>query len=100
MEKMGTPTMGGIVILVGLVASYLTARLLFSGFSAMGASLVLVAAPVGLAAAHTVPAAVRLGAQTDPPDRRAGLARSIWRDHLLCFSGIASLLVLQLVFGR
>ena len=64
------------------------------------ASLVLIAAPVGLAAAHTVPAAVRLGAQTDPPDRRAGLARSIWRDHLLCFSGIASLLVLQLVFGR
>ena len=64
------------------------------------ASLVLVAAPVGLAAAHTVPAAVRLGAETDPPDRRAGLARSIWRDHLLCFSGIASLLVLQLVFGR
>ncbi len=64
------------------------------------ASLVLVAAPVGLAAAHTVPAAVRLGAETDPPDRRARLARAIWRDHLLCFSGIASLLVLQLVFGR
>jgi phospho-N-acetylmuramoyl-pentapeptide-transferase len=47
MEKMGTPTMGGIVILVGLVASYLTARLLFSGFSAMGASLVLVALGFG-----------------------------------------------------
>jgi hypothetical protein len=64
------------------------------------ASLVLVGAPVGLAVAHTVPAAVRLGAETDPPDRRASLARSIWCDHLLCVSGIASLLVLQLVFGR
>lgn len=64
------------------------------------ASLVLAGTPVGLAAVHTVPAAVRLGAETDPPDRRGGLARSIWRDHLLCVSGIASLLVLQLVFGR
>ena len=64
------------------------------------ASLVLVGGPVGLAAAHTVPAAVRLGAATDAPSEQGRLARSIWRDHLVCLSGIAALLVLQLVFGR
>lgn len=63
-------------------------------------SLVLVGGPVGLAAAHTVPAAVRLGAAADasrPPGR---LARSIWRDHLVCLSGVTALLVLQLAYGR
>jgi hypothetical protein len=64
------------------------------------ASLLLVAGPVGLAVARTVPAAVRLGAATDEPVQQGELARSIWRDHLLCLSGIASLLVLQLAYGR
>jgi hypothetical protein len=64
------------------------------------ASLLLVGGPVGLAAARTVPTAVRLGAATDSPSHQGWLARSIWRDHLLCLSGIAALLVLQLVFGR
>lgn len=64
------------------------------------ASLLLIGGPVGLAAAHTVPAAVRLGAATDAPPQQGRLVRSIWRDHLVCLSGIASLLVLQLVYGR
>ena len=63
------------------------------------ASLGLVGGPVGLASAHTVPAAVRLGTATHSPSQQGSLARSIWRDHLLCLSGIVSLLVLQLVFG-
>jgi hypothetical protein len=64
------------------------------------ASLLLVGGPVGLAAARTVPAAVRLGAATDAPPQQGQLARSIWRDHLLCLSGIATLLILQLSYGR
>jgi hypothetical protein len=64
------------------------------------ASLLLVGGPVGLAAAHTVPAAVRLGAATDAPPLQGRLARSIWRDHLLCLSGIGALLILQLIYGR
>jgi hypothetical protein len=63
-------------------------------------SLVLVGGPVLLASVHTVPAAVRLGAATDPPGEQSRLARSIGRDHLACLTGIAALLVLQLVFGR
>jgi hypothetical protein len=64
------------------------------------ASLLLVGGPVGLAAARTAPAAVRLGAATDAPPQQGQLARSIWRDHLLCLSGIATLLILQLSYGR
>lgn len=64
------------------------------------ASLVLVGGPVGLAAVRTVPAAVRLGAATDPREAQGRLARSIWRDHLVCITGIVALLVVQLGFGR
>ena len=63
------------------------------------ASLGLVGSAVALAAAHTVPAAVRLGARRDPPDAQSRLARSILRDHVLCFAAIASTLVAQLGFG-
>ena len=63
------------------------------------ASLGLVGSAVALAAAHTVPAAVRLGARRDPPDAQSRLARSILRDHVLCFAAIASTLVVQLAFG-
>ena len=63
-------------------------------------SLALVGGPVLLAGVHTVPAAVRLGSAAGTPEQQGRLARSIWRDHLLCFAGIASLLVVQLVFGR
>jgi hypothetical protein len=62
-------------------------------------SLILVGVPIVLAAARTVPAAVRLGAATDPPIEQGRLARSIWRDHLVSLIGIASLLVVQLVGG-
>jgi hypothetical protein len=60
------------------------------------ASLALAGAPILLAATHTVPCAVRLGSRSDPPERQSVLARSILRDHLLCFASIAALLVVQL----
>jgi hypothetical protein len=58
-------------------------------------SLVLAAAPITLAAARTLPRAVRLGAREDTVDRQSALARSVGRDHLLCLASIAVLLVLQ-----
>ena len=51
---------------------------------------------IGLAGARTVPAAVRLGGRSDPPDVQAQLARAIGRDHLVCLAAIATLLVIQL----
>jgi hypothetical protein len=59
-------------------------------------SLALAAVPIGLAAAHTVPAAVRLGERRDAPDRQRALARSIGREHVLCLISIAALVTVQL----
>jgi hypothetical protein len=59
-------------------------------------SLALAAAPVAVAAAHTVPAAVRLGARADTVVVQSRLARGICRDHLFCVGAIAALLTLQL----
>jgi hypothetical protein len=59
-------------------------------------SLVLVLSAVLLAAGHTVPSAVRLGARTDAVDVQSQLARSIFRDHLFCLAAIASLVAVQL----
>jgi hypothetical protein len=63
------------------------------------ASLGLAALPIVLALSHTVPSAVRLGAGGDPIDRQSALARSILREHLLCATAIAAVLVLQLASG-
>jgi hypothetical protein len=54
---------------------------------------------IGTAVAHTFPAAVRLGARTDPADVQSRLARSICRDHLFCITTITSLIAIQLVFA-
>ncbi len=62
-------------------------------------SLALAAAPILIAAAHTVPSAVRLGSRNDPVARQSALARAILREHLLCFAAIAALLALQLSSG-
>ena len=62
-------------------------------------SLGLVVGAVGIAGAHTVPAAVRLGTRRDPLDAQRRLARSILRDHVVCISAIALVLVVQLGFA-
>ena len=59
-------------------------------------SLALAAAPILLAAGHTVPSAVRLGDRDDPLDRQSALAGAVLREHLLCVAAITALLVLQL----
>jgi hypothetical protein len=64
------------------------------------ASLVLAGGPIALAATRTFPNAVRLGGRSDPVEVQTRLARAIYRDHLLCLVGIASLLVVQLAFAR
>ena len=47
MEKMGTPTMGGIVILVALVMAYVVTRSVFGGFTPAGWSLIVAALGFG-----------------------------------------------------
>jgi hypothetical protein len=62
-------------------------------------SLALALAAIGLAAAKTVPAAVRLGTRRDPPEVQSRLARAVLAQHVFCFAAIASVIVLQLVAG-
>ena len=61
------------------------------------ASLALTLAAVALAAAHTVPSAVRLGARHDDTLTQSRMARSILRDHLFCVAAIVAVLLLQLL---
>jgi hypothetical protein len=63
-------------------------------------SLATAVAPISLAAIHTVPSAVRLGARSDTIAGQSRLARSILRDHLLCFTAVAVVLFIQLAFAR
>jgi len=60
------------------------------------ASLLLCSGPILLAIGRVVPNAVRLGARKDPELRQSALARSICRDHLLCFVGILGFVAVQL----
>ncbi|MGZ4148116.1 MAG: phospho-N-acetylmuramoyl-pentapeptide-transferase [Actinomycetota bacterium] len=48
LEKMGTPTMGGIVMLLGLVLGYAASRLTTERFTATGLALVLAAVGFGV----------------------------------------------------
>jgi hypothetical protein len=67
---------------------------------AAAVSLALTATAVLLAAVHTVPSAVRLGARSDTSERQSRLARSILRDHILCITAVTAVLVVQLGFAR
>ncbi len=62
-------------------------------------SLVPTATAIGIAGASTVPNARRLGARRDPLAVQSGLARAIYRDHLVCIALIACVLVIELGFG-
>jgi hypothetical protein len=63
------------------------------------ACLALAGSAILLAGVRTVPSAVRLGSAGDSLQVRSRLARSIYREHLLCLAAIASLLVIELGFG-
>jgi ER membrane protein SH3 len=63
------------------------------------ASLLLAGSAVLLAAAVTVPSAVRLGARADGADVQSRLARSIFRDHVMCAVAITGLLAIQLSYA-
>jgi hypothetical protein len=59
-------------------------------------SLVLATGAVVRARVRTVPDAVRFGRRSDSPEQQSALARSIYRDHVACFTAILAVLVLQL----
>jgi hypothetical protein len=87
--------------LIAAVMVVLLGALVFRGFGGHDpvllviTSAVLAGAPILLALVRTVPNAVRLG--TRPFADQSRLARSIYRDHVLCFACIFAFLVLRLV---
>lgn len=62
-------------------------------------ALALSGGAVLLAAVHTVPDAVRLGARRGTAAEQSRLARSICRDHLLCLAAMSAVLALELGFA-
>jgi hypothetical protein len=49
-----------------------------------------------LAMLRTVPNAVRLGRRADTAAEQTRLARSVYRDHLVCLASMSTFLALQL----
>lgn len=47
--------------------------------------------------ARVFPRAVRLGARTQPRAQQGEIARSIFRDHVLCLAAMVTLLGVQLI---
>ena len=65
----------------------------------IAASIVLALTPILLVAVRTVPNAARLGNRTGSPSAQSALARSIWRDHLMCLVAVSTFLALWLAHG-
>jgi hypothetical protein len=61
------------------------------------ASMLLAGVPVLLALTRTVPNAVRLGRSSGGAAEQSQLARSVYRDHVLCFVCVSAFVVLRLV---
>ena len=88
--------------LIAVVMVILLAGLVFQGVRGhdplwlSATSAALAGVPILLALIRTVPNAIRLGARTGGPAEQSRLARSVYRQHVLCFVFISALLVLRL----
>ena len=94
--------MGRLIAAVMLVTLAVLVAQAVVGDVARWVSVVSLAAALtgfGLAGARSVPDAVRLGARGDSPGEQSRLARSILRDHLVCLTAMATLLVVQLAWA-
>ena len=84
------------VLLITLVAQAATADVAV-GVSAV--SIAAAAAAIGLAMARVFPRAVRLGERSQPQAEQSEIARSIFREHVLCLAAMVTLLGVQLVWA-
>jgi hypothetical protein len=97
-----TTTSRPMSLLIALVMVILLAAL---GFHALrgddpgllvAVEVVLSGVPILLAMVRTVPGAVRLGNRVGTPAEQSRLARSIFREHVVCIAGMSAFLVLWL----
>jgi hypothetical protein len=96
------PMNGLVAIVMVLTLAALVAQLVRAEALAWvsAGSLALAALGIGIAAAHTVRAAIRLGGRSDTLENQTALARSIFRDHCISLAAILGVIVLQLAFAR
>ena len=89
-----------------LIAAVMVILLAALGFNAVrghdpwwltAVSAVLAAVPILLAGTVTVPRAVRLGARADRPPEQSRLARSVYRDHLVCLVLLSGFIAVRLI---
>ncbi|MDR3659247.1 MAG: hypothetical protein P4L86_02310 [Mycobacterium sp.] len=98
-----TTTSRPMSLLIAAVMLILLAALAFHAFSGTAplwvsvVSGALAAGPVLLALLRTVPHAVALGHRRGTLAEQSKLARSICRDHLLCFTSMSAFLALWLM---
>ena len=64
------------------------------------ASALLAGTPILLALTRTVPNAARLGNRSGSPADQTALARSIWRDHLMCAGCMLAFLVVWVAHAK
>ena len=86
-----------MIVLIGLLVWQTVADGTAVWVSAV--SLVGAGAAIVLAIGRVVPNAVRLGARTDSLVAQSGLARGIFRDHVVFLALILAVLIVQLVAG-
>jgi TctA family transporter len=60
----------------------------------LGVSALLAGIPILVALIRTVPHAARLGSRSGSPTQQTALARSVWRDHVVCAGAMLAFLVL------
>jgi transcriptional regulator of acetoin/glycerol metabolism len=100
-----TTTASPMGTLVGIVMAVLLITLVVQAVTAdvavwvSAVSIAAAAAAIGLAMARVFPRAVRLGERSQPQTEQSEIARSIFRDHVLCLAAMVILLGVQLVWA-
>ena len=100
-----TTTASPMGTLVGVVMAVLLITLVVQAATAdvavwiSAVSIVAAAAAIGLAMARVFPRAVRLGERSQPQAEQSEIARSIFREHVLCLAAMVTLLGVQLVWA-
>ena len=100
-----TTTASPMGTLVGLVMAALLITLVIQAATAevpvwvSAVSIPAAAAAIALAMARVFPRAVRLGERSQPQTEQGEIARTIFRDHVICLAAMVTLLGVQLAAG-
>jgi hypothetical protein len=89
-------TLVGVVMAVLLITLVIQAATAEAAVWVSAVSIAAAAAAIGLAMARVFPRAVRLGERSQPQAEQSEIARSIFRDHVLCLAAMVTLLGVQL----